>query len=584
MNRNVESHFAQVPTVEIQRSKFDRSHSVKTSLSVGDLVPFLCEEIVPGDTFDITTSKVVRSQTMLAPIMDNIFLDTYYFFVPSRLVWDSFKAFCGENTAGAWAPTVEYTIPTLASPEGGFQSGTLADYFGLPVGVEWSADDELAPSALPFRCYALICQEFFRDQNLTDPLLIPKGDANQQGVNSGNYITDVANGGFPFKVAKYHDVFTSCLPSPQKSVDPVGIPIDIPMFAGGVFPVTTGRDVSDDATMYPMVVKTLQTPSGTSNDFNDLRLRSVNSTANGYWNQSAQTPAAGSMSISTVNPLSGYYGIAPANLQVDIPAQASGSGNAQVEFTVNELRLAFAYQRFLEKMARGGSRYRELLLNIYGVNNGDARMAVPEYLGGNRVPINVSEVTNSTEVSGSFLGDLGAKSHTSDTHRDVLHSFSEHGYLIGCMCLRTDHTYAQGLERFWTRKKFLDFYNPGFAHLGEIPVYQAEIYATSDNMASKDRVFGYQEYAYDYRFKKNMATGEMRPGVNNSLSHWTLTDYYTDVPSLSDEWIRETPNNLDRCLAVSSSVAHQFWADIYVKNFATRPMPMFSVPGLLDHF
>lgn len=216
MNRNVESHFAQLPAAEIQRSTFDRSHGYKTSFCAGDIIPFMVDEVLPGDTFNISTSKVVRSQTMLTPIMDNMFLDTYYFFVPNRLVWKHWREFCGENREGAWAPTVEYTIPSIAPPAGGFAKGTLADYMGLPTGVEWKATDPLAPSALPFRGYALICNEFFRDENLTDPLLISLDDANQQGSNGDDYANDVANGGKPFKAARMHDYFSSCLPSSQR--------------------------------------------------------------------------------------------------------------------------------------------------------------------------------------------------------------------------------------------------------------------------------------------------------------------------------------------------------------------------------
>lgn len=582
INRNVESHFASLPSVNIERSTFDTSRNVKTSFSCGSLIPFFCSEVLPGDTFDVSTSKVIRSQTMLTPFYGDLVCDTFYFFCPNRLVWDHWEEFCGENKESAWAPTTEYTMPTIIPPEGGFAVNTLADYFGLPLGIEWKGDDELAPMVLPFRMYAKIVDEFFRDENLTDPLLIPTDDANQFGSNGDNYITDVANGGKPFVVAKLHDYFTSCLPSPQKG-PAVGIPIDVPVFSGGVFPVTTGRNVSEDATMYPMVVKTLQTPSGTSNDFNDLRLRAVNATANGYWNQSTQTPASGAMSISTVNPLSGYYGIAPANLQVDIPSDVSG-GSVQAEFSVNELRLAFAYQRFLEALARSGSRYTEILLGLFNTHSPDARLQRPEYLGGNRVPLNVTEVTNVAQTSTDFLGDVAAKSQTNDRNHSFIKSFTEHGFVIGLMCIRYEHSTSQAIEKFWTRKKFTDFYNPKFAHLGEMPVYQAELYATADNMVDRTKIFGYQEAWAEYRYGRNMVTGEMRPGVANSLSYWNLADHYDEPPYLSDEWIREDPGNLDRVLAVSHDVANQFWVDILVNCKCTRPMPLYSVPGLIDHF
>lgn len=571
MNRNVESHFSELPRAEIQRSTFDRSSSYKTSFNVGDLIPFYIDEVLPGDTFDITTAKIVRSQTMLTPVMDNIFLDTYYFFVPNRLVWKHWKEFCGENTAGAWAPTVEYTIPSIAPPEGGFATGTLADYFGLPVGVEWSADDELAPSALPFRAYALICNEFFRDENLSDPLLIPTDDANQTGVNTGNYISDVANGGLPFKAAKYHDYFTSALPAPQKG-QPVGIPISVPVFQGGTYPVVTGSIPSGELeNAYPLFFAQSVDPVWAPPT---EKIAWVND------GSAIGTKDGGAVISNNIN----GRGALPINLQTTIPAATTEDGgtSSEVSFSVNELRLAFAYQRFLESLARNGSRYTELLSGLFGVTSPDARLQRPEYLGGSRVPISINEVTNNAQSEQDFLGDLGAKSNTGDLNHDFVKSFTEHGYLIGLMVARYDHSYSQGLQRFWTRKTFTDFYNPKFANLGEVPIYQAEIYANGN--FSKDKVFGYQEIWADYRYRPNMVTSEMRPNIENTLAFWHLSDHYSQAPTLSDGWIREDKTNVDRVLAVTSAVANQFWADIYVQNRCTRCMPMYSVPGLLDHF
>lgn len=575
MNRNTESHFAQLPAAEIQRSTFDRSASYKSSFNAGRLIPFYVEEVLPGDTFDITTSKIVRSQTMLTPVMDNMYLDTYYFFVPNRLVWDHWREFCGENTQGPWAPTVSYRMPTIASPEGGFAVGTIADYMGLPVGVTWKADDDLAPTSLPFRAYSLICNEFFRDENLSDPLLTPTDDANSQGVNTGNYVTDCALGGLPFKPAKYHDYFTSALPAPQKATEPVGIPIDVPGFNGGVFPVTTGAEVTQ-LPAKPMIMWVGESNGGNDYTINKGFKRSIfyNGTSGAY--QGGDDPTStGFQSAAT-----------PANLFVDIPASSNSS---TIGFNVNEMRLAFAYQRFLESLARNGSRYTELLLGLFGVRSPDARLQRPEYLGGNRVPVNVSEVTNTAQAEQDFLGDLGAKSTTSDVNHDFVKSFTEHGYLIGLMCVRYDHSYHQGFQRFWMRKKFEDFYNPKFANLGEVPVWQAEIYTDGGNLKpvageTQPPIFGYQEIWADYRYRPNMVTGEMRPGVVNSLATWNLADQYAAAPTLSDGWIRESVDNVDRVLAVTSSVANQFWCDIYVRNKCTRPMPMYSIPGLIDHF
>lgn len=573
MNRNVESHFSKLPSAEIQRSVFDRSSDHKTSFNVGDLIPFYIDEVLPGDTFDITTAKVVRSQTMLTPIMDNLYLDTYYFFVPNRLVWKHWKEFCGENTSGAWAPTVDYTIPSIASPSGGFQSGSIADYMGLPVGVEWSASDELSPSALPFRAYALICNEFFRDENLSDPLNVPTDDANQIGSNGVNYISDVANGGKPFRAAKYHDYFTSALPAPQKG-EAVGIPIHVPGFAGGTFPVVTSSNTTlPTESVFPLYFGAGRNASGDNGGF-------VPESGNAYYiaRSTADNNYLTSERISTTL----GKALTPINLETTIPPAGDGK-DVDVSFSVNELRLAFAYQRYLESIARNGSRYTELLLGLFGVKSPDARLQRPEYLGGNRIPISIDEVTNSAQSENDFLGDLGAKSNTSDINHDFVKSFTEHGYVIGVMVARYDHSYSQGLEKFWSRKTFTDFYNPKFAHLGEVPIYQCEIYTDGKNL-NKDNVFGYQEIWADYRFKPNRISGEMRPGVENTLAQWHLSDNYAEAPTLSDAWIREDTANVDRVLAVTSTAANQFWADIYISNKCTRCMPMYSVPGLIDHF
>ena len=566
MNRNVESRFSEIPSVSIERSIFDRSSTHKTSFNVGELIPFYIDEVLPGDSFKVTTSKVCRLQTLLTPVMDNLYLDCYYFFVPNRLTWSHWKEFQGENTASAWAPTVEYQIPSISSPPGGFATGTIADYMGLPVGVEWSNSDQRRPSALPFRGYALICNEFFRDENLTDPLNIPTGDANQTGSNGSNYLTDVVNGGKPFKVAKYHDYFTSCLPSSQKASEPVSIGLGT--FPGGTFPVTTSAQKISGLTN-PLTFTTIgeQTRDATygqfySSDFSltkDHSLRvSIGGTAPNYSNGAGDPK------------------VAPDNLYVTVPAASGGN------VTINELRLAFQLQKYYEKLARGGSRYFEVLKQMFGITSPDARLQRPEYLGGNRIPITVHEVLNNSQGEKDFLGDLGAMSLTADVHEDFSHSFVEHGYVIGVCCLRYDHSYPQGLERFWSRREVTDFYLPVFSNLGEQPVYSSEICATSENMADAT-VFGFQECWADYRYKPNRCSGEMRPGISNTLASWHFADYYSTPPTLSDGWIREDKTNVDRTLAVNSSVSNQAFADFYIKNICTRCMPTYSIPGLIDH-
>lgn len=558
MNRNVESRFSQVPRIDIPRSIFNRSSTHKTSFNAGDLIPLYVDEILPGDSVKMRTSKVVRLQTMLTPIMDNIYLDVYWFFVPNRLVWEHWQQFCGENTESAWAPTAQYTIPCIKSPENGFDVGTIADYMGIPVKVPFTSGDRI-PSALPFRGYALICDTFFRDQNLTDPLNIPKGDANQQGSNGSDYTDDVANGGKPFVVAKYHDYFTSALPNVQKG-DPVGFPIQFEAFSGEI-PVTTR---AADYALSELTSNTLRgfVPTASGNV-----ARVIGST-----NADANANTVYSTSVSD-----GTFSLIPSNLSVNIPASASFDSS----ITINDLRLAFSLQRFLEAQARGGSRYIEVLSNLFGVTSPDARLQLPEYLGGNRIPVQVHQVTNTAQAEKDFLGDLGAMSLTHDVHYDFEKSFTEHGYLFCVACMRYDHSYPQGLEKFWSRKEFTDFYMPIFANLGEQPIYKSEIFFDPENQSD---VFGYQEAWSEYRYKPNRISGEMRPGVDNTLASWHLSDHYDEAPTLSDSWIREDKTNLDRCLAVTSAVANQAFIDVYFDATYTRPMPMYSIPMLEGHF
>lgn len=558
MNRNVESHFALNPTrLDMSRSKFDRSFSLKTSFNVGDIVPFYVDEVLPGDTFDVKTSKVVRMQTLITPIMDNIYLDTYYFFVPNRLVWEHWKQFNGENTESAWLPSTEYSIPQLTAPSGGWSVGTIADYMGIPTGVA-----NLSVSALPFRAYALICNEWFRDENLCDPLVVPTGDATVAGSNTVASVEDYAKGATPYKAAKYHDYFTSCLPAPQKGPDVmIGLSGEANVFGNGYTLGWTNGSLTGG------------TRSGSSL---------------GDQNVKVGTLLSGNASSGSSNEMPGgdgkLWGIVQKS-QISDPAYSGlvADLSTATSATINQLRLAFQIQKLYEKDARGGTRYTEILKTHFGVTSPDSRLQRPEYLGGNRVPININQVVqNSATVEGETpLGNVAGYSVTSDTHSDFRQSFTEHGFVIGVMVARYDHTYQQGIERFWSRKTRFDYYWPVLANIGEQAVLNKEIYA--QGTSEDDEVFGYQEAWGDYRYKPNHVTGEMRSQYAQSLDVWHLGDDYSKLPSLSAEWIVEDKTNVDRVLAVTSTNANQLFADLYVKNQTTRPMPMYSIPGLVDH-
>ena len=554
MNRNTNSHFALNPTrIDMSRSTFDRNSSVKTSFNVGDIVPFYVDEVLPGDTFDIDTSKVIRMPSLLTPIMDNLYLDTYYFFVPNRIVWQHWKELMGENNESAWIPTTEYEVPQITAPSGGWNIGTIADYMGVPTGVSG-----LSVNALPFRAYALICNEWFRDENLCDPLNIPLTDATVAGVNTGTFVTDVAKGGLPYKAAKYRDYFTSCLPAPQKGPD-----VTIPVSGGANYPVMALEQEISSPNGISMVMKNKQTVA--------------NSQYGGIRGGSSSSPAWG---VTYAGDFSEALGNNNAAFPVNLYAINSGDVSSA---TINQLRLAFQVQKLYERDARGGTRYIEVLKSHFGVTSPDARLQRPEYLGGNRIPIVISEInqTSGTAADSTPQGNPSGQSRTTDVHSDFKKSFVEHGFIIGVMVARYDHTYQQGLERFWSRKGRLDYYWPVFANIGEQAVLNKEIYAQGNG--TDDEVFGYQEAWADYRYKPNRVTGEMRSTAPQSLDVWHLGDDYSKLPSLSDSWIQEDSAVVNRVIAVSEENSNQLWADIFIKNKCTRAMPMYSIPGLIDH-
>lgn len=567
MNRNTFDFASNPVSISISRSTFKRNASVTTSFNVGEVVPFYVDEVLPGDTFNVKTHKLVRLQTPIAPFVTPMWMDTYYFFVPNRLVWKHWKEFQGENTESAWIPQTTYEVPQIKAPAGGWNVGTIADYMGIPTGVP-----DISVNALPFRAYAKVMDYFFRNQALQDPFVIPDNETLQTGSNGANYVTDVANGGKPWIARRYNDYFSQALPAPQK-----GPSVTLPLFTGGTYPV-----VGNGKTLGLMGITDA---GGSPVDFGLVS----NGSTNPAYNSGASGLALGS---------GGYSGNAPkANTTVGVSTDSDKSGliaevSGAVEgVTINELRAAFQLQKYYEQLARSGSRYSEVLKAQFHVDAQDYRLQNPEYLGGSHVSINVSQVVqNSATADGSTpQGNTAAYSLTTDSHHDFVKSFVEHGFVIGVCVVRYEHSYQQGIERFWSRKKVTDYYIPVFANLGEQAILNKEIYAQGSKAVDgsgkpyDDQVFGYVPRWNEYRYKPNRITGEMRSSYATSLDMWHLGDDYSQRPVLSDEWLREDKDTVDRVIAVSNRVSNQLFGDFYIENTTTRAMPLHSIPGLIDH-
>lgn len=549
MNRNTESHFSVNPiNLDIQRSKFVRPSTHKTTFNAGNLIPIYVDEVLPGDTFKMKMSSVIRMSTPIYPVMDNANIDVYFFFVPNRLVWEHWKEFFGENNTTHWEQPVEYEVPQITAPAGGWAKGTIADYMGIPTLI-----DNISVQALPFRAYCKIWNDWFRDQNLKDPAMISLDETTTTGANTGDYVTNAEKGALPLKVAKYHDYFTAALPEPQKGPE-VTIGID-----SGYAPVYTKANPHN---------------KGEAN----THFKTVTGSIGGnYLYQPYIKNGTGDLitTTSSTNSASTNATLAIDNMYVDTSTFSSTS--------INALRQAFAIQRLFEKNARGGTRYIEIIKAHFGVQSPDARQQRSEYLGGTRIPINMDQVIQ-TSNSGDGItpqGNTAAYSLTTFNESMFTKSFTEHGYIIGLTCIRTEHTYQQGIERFWSRKKMLDYYFPTLANLGEQAILNKEIYA--QGTATDDEAFGYQEAWAEYRYKPSRVSGAMRSNYQTTLDAWHYADKYASQPILSSDWIDETSANIDRTLAVQSATEDQFIADFYFACEATRPMPLYSIPGLIDH-
>ena len=536
-----------VPIPRFPRARFNLSHSVTTSMDVGTLYPIDWQEVIPGDVFKCRAFDVSRvTSSFLKPVMDNLFLDVYHFFVPHRLVYDDFEKVFGNPNPSAYTDNDLEEIPMVSGSA--IQVGSIADYLGLPVGVTISSENPV--SILPFRSFALIYDKYFRNENTTDEIFVQKGATQTSEMLNNNAFGPNNYTGRPPKVNKYKDYFTSCVPNPQKGA-PVG-------FNLGTFAPVVPRNQQIDPLSVNDPPVSLRTYTGSSLS---NTLIGANSTSN---LSSATVPAVSAAYTSPVY---------PSNLYADLT-----DTNA---ITVDDLRLAFAYQKMLERDAIYGSRYNEYLYGHFGVHIPDAYIQFPQYLGGGRTPLNIVQVAQTSQgTEESPLGNVGAYSWTNG-RTGYARKFKEHGIVMTVACLRYRHTYQQGIAKKWRRKVREDFYDPLFSTIGQQPVYTTELYGMST--VPKDSVFGYREAWSELRSIPNTISGEMRSGATNSLDIWHFADNYSSAPTLSQSFTEETPAYVDRTLSVPSSSQDNFILNFYFDMSAVRKMPVYSMPSLIDH-
>lgn len=570
MKRNNEAHFNQVPNLEITRSRFKRDQDIKLTFDAGQLIPFYVDEVLPGDTFSIDNVGLVRMSTPIFPVMDNCYLDYYYFFCPNRILWEHWKEFMGEVTEEPWVQQTEYTVPQLKIKGGTAENkfpmeNSILDYMGIPTKIIGTTG-ELDVNALPIRAYVKIWNEWFRDQNVDNPAINSNKDADVTYKDSGKDATietilqEAYTGGRPLPVNRFHDYFSSTLPSPQRSTESVTIPMlgNAPIY-GYIDKELTSK--WENRTINPMGSIAEYQTQGTGGSGTQTTITS----------RKTKSGEALPLITSWVN-----EGI---NDSAYMGADLSGVTGA----TINQLRQAFQVQKYFEELARGGSRYREQIYSLFRTRISDKTVQIPEYLGGDRIMINMSQVvqtSGTTDVSPQ--GNVSAMSVTGFGKSAFTKSFEEHGFVIGVCCVRHDHTYQQGLERMFSRKNKLDYYFPVFANLGEQAVLKKELYAQGTE--TDNEAFGYQECWADYRMKPNRICGAFRSNATGTLDSWHYGDNYASTPALSQEWMKEGSAEIERTLATENKINEpQFIADFLVKNTTVRPMPMYSVPGLIDH-